>query len=364
MLKEVADQEGGVAHPVSISRRIDPWADWMTIISLSRLFKKLSPRIVHSHTPKAGLVAMMAAAAARVPIRLYHVHGAPYLTATGVERHLLKTAERAACALATNVYSVSNSMRSAMAAHGIRRADMVRVIGPGSINGVDCERFDRNRAANQAEALRPASIPKNAPIVGVVGRLARDKGISDLLHIWPLVNASVPLAHLLIVGESDARQPTSQATLDALRGLCNVHFVGHKNDVVPWYAMMSILCIPSYREGFCSVALEAAAMEVPVVGYNVVGCEDSILHGRTGFLAGRNEYSDVADHIVTLLTNSRLASEMGHRARRRATSEFESRRIANAMADEYDRLIAVQRPAAAGRDQDTQTVQSRVTETQ
>ena len=273
-------------HPVLMARRMNPWADLVSLARLVATLKRLEPRVVQAGTPKAGLLGMIAAYFLRVPIRVYYIHGLPVLTARGLQRLILSTTERLACSMATHVLCVSHSIRHELVGMRLCPSHKAVVIGDGSSNGVDTSWFDRTRLpeGTREQVRARLGIPGNALVVGFIGRVGREKGISELQRAWRLLRDRCPSAHLLIIGPPEETDPVSDETQLALAGDPRVHLPGADWDTAPLYMAMDVFCLPSHREGLPNVLLEAAAMELPAVAFRVPGVVDAIEDGVTGRL--------------------------------------------------------------------------------
>ncbi|HYW09592.1 MAG TPA: glycosyltransferase, partial [Longimicrobium sp.] len=228
LLDAFGAREGVPTHAVEMPRSISPGHDLGAVRRLAATLRSIRPHIVHSHTPKGGLLGMMAAWMNRVPVRIYHIRGLPLMTATGRRRTLLRWTERVACSLAHQVLCVSHSVRDVAVAEGLCPPDKIRVLLGGSGNGVDAAgRFNPTRnAAARAELRAKHSIPADAEVLGFVGRVVRDKGIVELAAAWSVLRDEFPSMHLLLVGPLEPQDPVPPATLEALRADPRVHFVG------------------------------------------------------------------------------------------------------------------------------------------
>lgn len=324
-LARFTSEEAVVGHGISMRRAIAPVDDLRALRKLCQLFGELRPSVVHGHTPKGGLLAMLAAAITSVPRRVYHIHGLPFMTKKGWRRLLLRTTERLSCLLATDVLSVSVSMARIAEEEGFVDPGRVNVPHHGSINGVDAEvRFSRSKEAMASAArLRESyGIPPTAPVVGFVGRVARDKGVRELCEAWRSVREIYPQAHLLVVGAEDSTDPVEAAVMDELRNDRRVHLAGAQRDMPGVFAALSVLALPSYREGFNVSLLEAAAMEVPVVASDIAGCRDAVVNGVTGTLVPARDPSGLAARVAAYLSDEGLRLRHGAEARRRVLRDF------------------------------------------
>lgn len=338
----LAQEEGVGWAEVPMERRITPLADVVAIVRLVALFRRVRPQVVHAHTPKAGLLGMLAGLAARVPVRIYHLHGFPALTATGLRKSLLIFADRAACAAAHRVNCVSASVRNLCVDAGLCQESKLCIHENGTINGIDVGgRFDPARAGAEEPALRARlGIPAAAPVVGFVGRLVGDKGIGDLLEAWMEVRSKLPAAHLLLLGSYEAHDPLPPGVRDAIEHDASIHHVDHVPDPSAYYALMALLVLPSYREGFPYVPMEAAAMGRPVVTTRVCGCVDAVVDGETGTLVDAADPAGLASAILGYLRDERLRERHGAAGRARVLEKFLPGPIWDAQLRQYQELLA------------------------
>ena len=322
--------------PVDMPRRISPLEDLAALARMSALLRRLRPDIVHSHTPKGGLLGTISAALAGTPSRVYHMRGLPLMTATGKRRELLKWTERVSCALAHKTIAVSHSLREVALDEHLCRARKIEVLLGGSGQGVDAaHRFDPARWQDQRAARREQlGIPQDAVVVGFVGRLVRDKGIVELANAWNMIHAAHPGAHLLLIGDYEARDPVPDTTREQLKRAPRVHHIGWQNDVAPYYAAMDLVTLPSYREGFPNVPLEAASMELAVITTDVAGCRDAVQDGLTGKLIPAADARALASALTAYLKHPDQRLEHGLAGRQRALAQFDPQKIFAAMHDE------------------------------
>ncbi|HEX5724472.1 MAG TPA: glycosyltransferase family 4 protein, partial [Longimicrobiaceae bacterium] len=324
-LERFGADEGVEVVPVAMERRITPLRDLAAVRRLAARLARIRPDVVHAHTPKGGLLGMLAAALLRVPVRVYHLRGLAYKGAAGVRRALLRAADRTACALAHRVICVSHSAREAAVRDGVCPPGKVTVLLGGSGNGVDAAgRFDPARLPTGAGARTRArfGIPPDAAVVGFVGRLVGDKGIVELVRAWASLREEFPGARLLLVGPWEARDPVAPEVRAALEGDPRVHLAGEDWDTPPLFAAMDLLALPTYREGFPNVLLEAAAMELPVVATRVPGCVDAVRDGETGTLVPARDAEALAGALARYLRDPALRAAHGRAGRARVLREF------------------------------------------
>jgi lipopolysaccharide/colanic/teichoic acid biosynthesis glycosyltransferase/glycosyltransferase involved in cell wall biosynthesis len=324
-LEAFGRQEGIDVHPVQMPRRITPLGDLLAVFRLVRLFRRMRPDIVHGHTPKGGLLGMIASWLAGVPVRIYTLHGLPLETATGLKRTILRWCERVSCALARRVYAVSESLRRRAVSAGLCREERIAVLGAGTVNGVDAEhRFIPARVCSYeaARARRALGIPSEVRVVGFVGRVVHDKGVEDLVEAWKELREEFPDLYLLVVGPREPQDPISAEADRVLRSDPRVRLAGEIGSVRAMYAMMDVVALPTYREGFPQVPLEAAAMERPVVASRVTGCVDAVVDGETGTLVPPREPHALAEALAAYLKDPGLRRRHGTAARARVLRDF------------------------------------------
>jgi glycosyltransferase involved in cell wall biosynthesis len=341
---------GVTTHGIPIERKPDPVRDFVSLIRLFRLIRRLRPRIVHAHTPKAGLLAMTAAKAAGVAVRLYTIHGLPLLTRQGKWRRVLEMAERASCALATQTYAVSRSLEDLVVEMKLCPAQKLSTLGDGSCAGIDLERFDASADwTERALALRRGcGIPDDALVLSFVGRVARDKGIAILASAWPELARQSPHLHLMIVGEEDLSDPVPASILEDLRRQERVHFNGRWTEDVPAvYAATGISVLPTLREGLSQVALESGAMGVPIVATRIPGIVNSVQDGVTGLLVPAGETAPFVEAVLRLVNNPSLRSKLGAAACQHIRSRFSEQRVNQLWISEYRKLIGPSFPRFA-----------------
>lgn len=320
-----AEAEGVTVHAVPMTRAMTPFADALALWRLHRLLRSLAPDIVHAGTPKGGFLGIVAATAAGVPVRVYHMHGIRGMTVRGWRRRILLTTEWIACRLSSRVLCVGDSLRQTALDEGLCPAEKIVVLGAGSCNGVDARgRFDPGRFDAQAllAARHRLDIPATAPVLGFVGRIVRDKGVDELAAAWTLLAAAFPALHLIVVGTLESEDPAPDPAVAALRDHPRVRFVPWVQDPSLYYALMEVVALPTYREGLPNVPLEAAAMRLPVVASRVTGCVDAVVDGITGTLVPPADPSSLAGALALYLRDASLRSRHGAAGRQRVLREF------------------------------------------
>lgn len=336
-------REMGVAvYPVKMPRRITPLRDLLAVWRMVHILRRERPTIVHAHTPKGGLLGMLSAWLAGTPIRIYRMRGLPMTTANGLRRNILWATEWLACKVAHRVIAVSASLRARAIREGICHRSKIIVVANGSGQGVDARgRFNPSEVSLRAreEARVSTGIPMECPVVGFVGRIARDKGVADLQRAWQQLRSRYRNLHLLVVGAEDTRDTVAPELLRKLRRDPRVHLTGRRSDVPVLLALMDVLVLPTYREGFGNVLLEAAAMAKPVVCTNVEGCIDAVRDGVTGTLVPVGDVQALAQSVARYLDQPNLREKHGRAARNRALDKFRPEQLVEATIQEYRDLL-------------------------
>lgn len=348
-LRAFGDRLGVPAHGVPMPRRITPLADLRALRALVRVLREVRPDVVHAHTPKGGLLGMMAARLAGVPVRVYHMRGLPLEAAAGARRSLLWAAERTSCALAHRVICVSPSLREVALRERLCPPGRITVLAGGSGQGVDSGgRFDpaRLEPGTRAAVRARLGIPPEAVVAGFVGRLVRDKGVGELWEAWTALRARRPELHLLVVGPFEEEDPVPDAVRRGLESDPRVHLVGMEWNTPPYYAAMDLLVLPTYREGFPNVPLEAAAMGLPVVATRVPGCVDAVDDGRTGVLVPARDAGALDAAVDRYAGDPALRRRHGEAGRARVEADFRQEVIWEAVFAQYRALL----DARGGRD--------------
>ncbi len=316
---------------VPIERKVAPFHDLIALFHLIKIFRQYKFRGVHSVTPKAGLLAMIAAFFSRVPRRVHIFTGQVWVTRTGLSRWVLKLMDRIISKLATNILVDSASQRQFLLNEDVVNLAKSSVLAQGSISGVDTVRFKPNENI-RLKMRQQFSIKNEETVYLFIGRLNRDKGVLDLASAF----ASLPVvnSHLLIVGpdEGDIR-----LEMESLLSNCieRVTFVGFSNQPEDYMAAADILCLPSYREGFGSVIIEAAAVGLPAIGSKIYGVEDAIAEEQTGLLFDAGNREELITCMMRISTDKGLCKRLGTNARKRALEDFSSERLASAWLNYY-----------------------------
>lgn len=323
-LSELSVVQGVTTHAINMERTPNPLRDIKGLFLWLRLIRRLRPDAVSVGTPKAGLLGTLAAWIMRVPARIYLLRGLRLETSSGIRRRLLALAERVAMASASSVVAVSHSLADLAASMHLASATKIQVLGLGSSNGVDTKEFRPGRidAASLRELAARVGIDLTIPVIGFVGRLTRDKGLHVLADaVKTLQNDGMRVQVLLLGGVDDETGKLGLRLLKATGS--DVFAVGHVREPSAYYSLMSVLCLPSYREGFVNVILEASASGVPVVASDATGVRDAVVSGRTGLTSAVGDAPAMAANLANILLNPALGRKLGANGREWVVANFE-----------------------------------------
>jgi glycosyltransferase involved in cell wall biosynthesis len=336
---EVIEKMRGVhCEMIYIVRAISLYRDFQALLRLYLFFRRNKTQIAHSTTPKAGLLSAIAAFAARVPVRLHTYTGQPWANMRGFKGWLARSCDMLVGRLNTCCYADSPSQREFLIENQILNAERLFVIGEGSLSGVDIHRFDPLRfSSSDRESMRSSlGIPDAAPVLLFVGRITADKGVRELLRAFNILKLVFCDVHLILVGpfdnESGVAGTIAQIEITQIK---DVHSIGYSMNPEVYMAIADILCLPSYREGFGTVVIEAAAMGLPTVGSDIYGLTDAVLNEVTGLLVPHKDAEALAIAISRLLENKNLRFKMGDAARKRAHMLFDANKVNLLVAQEY-----------------------------
>ena len=347
LLGRTAAAEGVDHRAVSMQRRIAPLSDLVSLFRLWRVLRGLQPDLVEFSTPKAGLLGALAARLCGVPVRVYLLRGLKLESASGLKRRVLLAAERLAAACVHAVVCNSESLRAQALDLRIAPAAKLHVLGDGSSRGVDADRF----SPGATPVRKQFGILPGAPVVGFVGRLTRDKGVRELVDAFASILDAAPGAHLLLVGWFDESEDALDARLRArILQHPRIHYTGLVSDTAPYYRAMDVLVLPTWREGFPNVVLEAGASGLPVVTTLATGSRDAVLPEVTGLLIPPGYPEALRDALLRLLRDPALCRRMGAAARKWIMEHYAGERVAGLTAAFYQELLlgASRRRRASG----------------
>lgn len=329
---------------LEMTRQITPWADLKALRKLVRFLKKERPEIVHSHTPKAGIIGMLAAKIAGIPIRLHTVAGLPLMEATGKKRWLLDKVEKLTYSSATKVYPNSQGLYDFILQEKFTNPQKLKIIGNGSSNGIDTNYFNPALFTKiQKEKLRKElCIDQDCFVFVFVGRLVSDKGINQLVeafknicHLDQSLNTK-----LLLVGAFETKlDPLNSETLKEIQANTNIISVGFQQDVRSYFAISNVLAFPSYREGFPNVVMQAGAMGLPSIVSDINGCNEIVRDGANGLIIPPKDVEALQKAMQQILEDEKLYSHLQSNARPLIVSRYQREEIWQALLNEYKYLL-------------------------
>ena len=334
-------EASGIPHfAIPMTRRMTPIADLRALWALTWLMRRERFDVVHTHTPKAGLLGQLAARLSGVPVVVNTLHGFYFHDDTKPwPRRFYIWMERIAAKCSDTILSQNREDMTTAVAEHIASPAQLKWLG----NGVDVARFDRGRvsARTLAELRVELDLPEGAPMVGFVGRLVQEKGILDLLEAARSVASAVPDVRFVIVGPYDQDKPDGlQPDVAERYGAAErCRFLGLRQDMPELYALMDVLVLPSYREGFPRAPMEASAMGVPVVATDIRGCREAVKPGINGLLFPVGDPAALADALITLLHDPERRARMGAAGRDMAEDLFDEQRVFERVLREYERLL-------------------------
>jgi glycosyltransferase involved in cell wall biosynthesis len=339
-LDQVIKYEGCAHEEVPFTRKLTPWQDLKCLWYLYKLFRRENPDIVHTHTPKAGLLGMWAAKLAGIDIRIHTVAGLPYQSATGNKQHLLIYLEKLTYKFAREVWPNAHSLKTVIIQENLVAPDKVTVIGHGSSNGVDLDQFDRYQLQENhlvAATMRVAP-GEDEFVMLVVGRLVKDKGISDLIEAY-LSSKINNKAKLVLLGsfEQDL-DPVSTQTINRIKDHPRIVHLEWTDHVAYYMAISDVLIHPSHREGFPNVLLEAAAISCPVICSDIPGNTEIITHKKTGLVYPVKDVAALREAMEYAFVKRELMQQYAEKLNSEVKEKFDRRIHHQHILKEYYRL--------------------------
>lgn len=340
---------------IHMSRKITPLDDIVAVVKLYYFFKKEKPLIVHTHTPKAGIVGMLAGKISGVPIRLHTVAGLPLLEAIGIKRKILNFVERLTYACATKVYPNSFGLQDIIIKQDFTKKEKLKVLANGSSNGINTTYFNPNNFSvdDNSKLKKELNIHENDVVFIFVGRLVGDKGINELVLAFKKLSKfpsreglGVCKEHnqqsttkLLLVGplETDL-DPLNEATLKEIKENQNIIAVGYQQDVRPYISISNVLVFPSYREGFPNVVMQAGAMGLPSIVTNINGCNEIIKEEENGWIIPVKDKVAIFEAMQFVLEHPMKVTQVASKCRSLIVSKYEQQLVWEALLAEYKAL--------------------------
>ena len=339
-LEEVHKNEGIRVEAIEMTRQVTPLKDLISLWKVYRFLKKEKPQIVHTHTPKAGIIGMLAARLAGVPHRLHTVAGLPLMEATGTKRGILNFVEKLTYRSATHIYPNSKGLHDFILKNKFTRDSKLKVIANGSSNGIDTSFFAPEQISEQEkkELKKALGIEEQDFVFVFVGRLVGDKGINELVSAFSELRTQN--SKLLLVGPLETElDPLNPETLKEIESNPDIVSVGFQKDVRPYFAVSDALVFPSYREGFPNVVMQAGAMGLPAIVSDINGCNEIIVEGESGSIIPPKNAEGLYTAMQNIMNDGTYYDHLAANARRMIQSRYEQTVVWQAILEEYKGLL-------------------------
>lgn len=341
-LEKIKSKEEVKVYSVEMTRKITPIKDIIAVFKMYLFFKKQKPFIVHTHTPKAGIVGMLASRLAGVHQRIHTVAGLPLLEAVGVKRKILNFVERLTYSCATKVYPNSFGLEKIIIENRFCSKNKIKVIANGSSNGIDVDHFSAENVSKEItnELKNKLGIARNDFVFIFVGRLVKDKGINELISAFESLAKANTNFKLLLVGtlETDL-DPLFPCTIETIKNHPSIISMGWQEDVRPYFSVSNVLVFPSYREGFPNVVLQAGAMGLPSIVTNINGCNEIIEDYKNGLIIPVKNESALEQAMLKIYLQNELYILLKNNSRDQIVAKYKQELVWNALLNEYQNLL-------------------------
>ena len=345
-LREVRENEGIAVEAITMSRKITPFQDLKSLWQMWNFLRKEKPQIVHTHTPKAGIIGMLAARLAGVPHRLHTVAGLPLMEATGTKRKILNFVEKLTYSSATRVYPNSKGLYDFILQNNFIQSNKLKIIANGSSNGIDTAFFspDQVTEIERVTLREKLNIQPDDFVFVFVGRIVSDKGINELIKAFSELqavenNEPAGIKLLLVGGLENDLDPLNPETLAEINQNKDIISVGFQQDVRSFFAIADALVFPSYREGFPNVVMQAGAMGLPSIVSDINGCNEIIIEGENGLIIPSKNVEKLKEKMLTLAKDKNLYTKLKGNSRRMIENRYEQSVVWNALLEEYEGLL-------------------------
>jgi len=311
-----------------MTRTISPLKDLAALFKLVRTLKRIKPHIVHTHTPKAGFLGMMAAWISRVPVRLHTVAGLPLMEERGLQRKILERIEKITYAFATKVYPNSKNLSAFIISNKLCSTEKIEVLGNGSSNGIDTEFFKLTPeiSISSEQLKRKLNLDPGDFIFVFVGRMVKDKGIEELTRAFKKLKQKHSQIKMLLVGWFEPElDPLSQEAVNDIKSEKAILYVGFQQDIRPYLAISNALVFPSYREGFPNVPMQAGAAGLPSIVTDINGCNEIIEHEKNGLIIPVRDEHALYRAMARLITDESLYLRLKENARKMIVERYEQK---------------------------------------
>ena len=327
-------------YKIEMERHISPFKDLKSLVKTIKLFKKEKPEVVHSMTPKAGLICMIAGKIAKVPVRIHTFTGLVFPTSTGLKKKVLMASDWLTCACSTHIIPEGEGVKKDLLNNNITKKD-IKVLGNGSCKGIDLVYFNPDNPEILAETkeIRSQFIDSSFVFISI-GRLVGDKGINELVVAFNRLNKEYPNIKLILVGPEESElDPLAPSTLNTIEANANIITPGLQTDIRPWLAVADCAVLASYREGFPNVVLEAGAMGLPQIVTDINGANEIIEDGVNGLIVSPKDEEALYKAMKRIIEEKSLCEEMKSKAREIVASRYDKHFVTQKLLEFYDEII-------------------------
>ena len=339
-LRSVENREGVRVFPIEMQRQISPFKDLVSLWKLYRFFKKEKPDIVHSITPKAGLLSMMAAKLAGVPVRIHTFTGLIFPTQTGVKQKVLIAMDKLLCRFATHIFPEGQGVRNDLIKFNITKKPL-KIIANGNANGIDTTHYDSAlfSAQDKINLRKEWHVDADDFVFIFVGRLVKDKGIRELVAAFSSLLQNRPKTKLLLLGRFESHlDPIDPLTLKTIEATPQIICAGYQTDVRPFLAMADVFVLPSYREGFPNVVMQAGAMGLPSIVTDINGANEIIIDQKNGLIVPSKNAKKLLGAMTQMCDDATLRENMAANSRPLIAERYRQQTVWNAVLEEYRKM--------------------------
>ncbi|SKB60021.1 glycosyltransferase family 4 protein [Dyadobacter psychrophilus] len=336
---EMVESQKAHFYPLQLSRELTPFKDLAALFKAIRLIRKIKPHVVHTHSPKAGIIGMLAAYICNVPLKMHTVAGLPLMEVTGPKRKLLNFVESLTYWCADWVLPNSQELKQFILDNNLSSdKSKVSVVGNGSSNGIDLDYFAVNAKllAESRDFRKQHGIQEHDTVLAFMGRLANYKGVNELVKAFQILEKRHQNLKLILIGAPEDLNPLEETTDSEIINNKSIIAVGHQNDVRKFLAASDIFVFPSYREGFPQALLQASAMGIPCIASNINGCNEMIEDGKTGILIQPKSVEAIVEACEKLIGNRQASEKMGMLAQQFVLKNFEQQQLWKAIHTFYN----------------------------
>lgn len=335
-LEKVHQREGIRVVALPMERHISLIKDFISLIRMTFLFLKEKPDMIHSYTPKAGLISMMAGWIAGVPVRMHTFTGLVFPTATGLKQKILIATDRLTCACATHINPEGNGVKNDLIKYHITKKPL-KIIANGNVNGIDLEYFQR---IFEVEQTAKAYKKEGVFTFCFIGRVVRDKGINELVSAFVRLQKKYAKIRLILVGPFEKKlDPVSEETENQILHNSAIEFMGFQNDVRPFLAASDAFVLPSYREGFPNVVIQAGAMGLPSIVTDINGSNEIVESGKNGVIIESQNEQVLYQAMEDFILHPEKVKSMAQNCRKIIVDKYDQKIVWAALLDEYKTLL-------------------------